>query len=60
MTSRWPCHEEDRSGPCYEANKLKRTVEREGLREVIREEKEYNLFLLMASVVSVSAEFIPL
>lgn len=28
--------------------------------EVIREEKEHNLFLLMASVVSVSAEPIPL
>lgn len=31
-----------------------------GVSELIREEKEHNLFLLMASVVSVNAEPIPL
>lgn len=58
MMPRWPSHKEDGSERCEKRGRLKRTVEQ--VSEVIREEKEHNLFLLMAFVISVNAEPNPL
>lgn len=46
MTSRWPCHKEDRSGRCYETNELKRTVEQEECKKSLGRRKSIICFFL--------------
>lgn len=46
MTSRWPSHEEDRSGRCYETKRLKRSVEKEECKKSLGRRKNIICFFL--------------
>lgn len=46
MTSRWPCHKEDRSGRCYKTKRLKRSVEQEERKKSLGRRKSIICFFL--------------